>query len=45
MSKKLSLGEIDKEIQMDRLKKENPTLYKSIKDKEKAFSKGKTIRK
>lgn len=45
MGTKLSLGEIDKEIQMDKIKKENPALYKSIKEKDKAFKNGKTIKK
>lgn len=39
MGTKLSLKQIDDEIAMDRLKKENPELYKSIKDKKKNFNK------
>lgn len=39
MSTKLSLPEINKQIDMERLKKENPSLYASIKEKNKSFNK------
>jgi hypothetical protein len=39
MSTKLNLKEINKHIDMEKLKKENPSLYASIQAKNKAFNK------
>lgn len=39
MGTKLSLTEINKQMDMDKLKKENPSLYQSIKEKNKNFNK------
>jgi len=39
MSKKLSLSQINKELDMERIKKENPKLYASIQEKNKSFKK------
>jgi len=39
MSKKLSLPEINKQMDMERIKKENPSLYASIQQKNKQFNK------
>lgn len=43
MSTKLSLPEINKQMDMERIKKENPSLYASIQEKNKSFNK--TIKK
>lgn len=43
MSTKLTLPEINKQIDMDKIKKENPSLYASIIEKNKSFNK--TIKK
>ena len=45
MSKKLSLPQINKEIDMERIKRENPSLYASIQAKNKAVSNNKIVRK
>jgi hypothetical protein len=39
MSKKLTLPQINKELDMERIKKENPSLYASIVTKNKSFNK------
>jgi len=39
MSTKLSLPEINKQMDMERIKKENPSLYASIQQKNKQFNK------
>lgn len=39
MGTKLSLSEINKQLNMDKIKKENPKLYASIKEKNKSFNK------
>lgn len=43
MSTKLSLPQINKQMDMERIKKENPSLYASIQEKNKSFNK--TIKK
>jgi hypothetical protein len=43
MSKKLNLPQINKQLDMERIKKENPSLYASIQEKNKSFNK--TVRK
>jgi prephenate dehydrogenase len=39
MSTKLSLSQINKQLDMERIKKENPSLYASIQEKNKSFNK------
>lgn len=39
MSTKLSLPQIDKQLDMEKIKKENPSLYASIQKKNKEFNK------
>ena len=39
MSTKLNLPEINKQLDMERIKKENPSLYASIQEKNKSFNK------
>jgi prephenate dehydrogenase len=39
MSKKLNLPQINKQLDMERIKKENPSLYASIQEKNKSFNK------
>lgn len=39
MGTRLNLNEINRQMDMDKLKKENPSLYKSIKEKNKNFNK------
>lgn len=43
MSTKLNLNEVNKHIDMEKIKKENPHLYASIQEKNKSYNK--TIRK
>jgi hypothetical protein len=43
MSTKLNLQQINKQLDMERIKKENPSLYASIQQKNKSFNK--TVRK
>jgi prephenate dehydrogenase len=43
MSTKLNLTQINKQLDMERIKKENPSLYASIQEKNKSFNK--TVRK
>lgn len=43
MSKKMTLPQINKEMDMEKIKKENPRLYASIQEKNKSYNK--TIRK
>lgn len=45
MSKKLNIPQLNKEIDMERIKKENPMLYTSIQQKHKALSNNKIVRK
>jgi len=39
MGTKLSLPEINKQMDLEKIKKENPRLYASIKEKNKSFNK------
>jgi hypothetical protein len=39
MSTKLNLPQINKQLDMERIKKENPSLYASIQEKNKSFNK------
>jgi hypothetical protein len=39
MSTKLNLQQINKQLDMERIKKENPSLYASIQEKNKSFNK------
>lgn len=39
MSTRLSLPEINKQLDLEKIKKENPKLYESIKEKNKSFNK------
>lgn len=39
MSTRLSLPEINKKMDLEKIKKENPKLYESIKEKNKSFNK------
>jgi hypothetical protein len=39
MSTKLNLQQINKQLNMERIKKENPSLYASIQEKNKSFNK------
>ena len=43
MSTKLSLPQINKQMDMEKIKQENPSLYASIQEKNKSFNK--TIKK
>jgi hypothetical protein len=43
MSTKLTLPQINKQLDMEKIKKENPSLYASIQEKNKSFNK--TVRK
>ncbi len=45
MSTKLSLPQINKQLDMEKIKKENPRLYASIQEKNKAVSNNKIVRK
>ncbi len=39
MSTKLNLQQINKQMDMEKIKKENPSLYSSIQEKNKSFNK------
>ena len=39
MSKKLTLPEINKQMDLEKIKRENPSLYASIVEKNKSFNK------
>ena len=45
MSKKLSLPQINKELDMERIKKENPSLYTSIQEKNRILANNKIVKK